>query len=365
MARYDASIRDEARRLHAEGMTHTEIARRLGVHRTTVHYMVGKPSARPNATAAEETAARMRAMRDAGMTHTQIAAALSTHRATVVRMIGPAGSVKATGHRLSPETARAMIARLRDGRETHRAIAEAFGVTRSTVGRQWRRAIAVGVVSSGGRVPAHMVTDETRATIVEMRRAGKRMEDIATALDISPSTVQHQLRVARSTDPTVPKPGRIPKFRDEAHRKQVLRERRAARPAAPKRVEPIVHAPRAPVQVSGPPPLVKAEDKDAAAIAAAIQAGIGRRYEITRNLPGRQVQTADDAVALMRERGFAVEIKSSSEGRLRRYRVTGGSPFDDRWLLPHAFCTAVRTFAAQSTYRVVPLREAYSSHAGA
>ena len=57
MARSNDGARDEARRLHAEGMSHTDIARRLGVHRTTVHYMVGKPSARPNATAAEETAA--------------------------------------------------------------------------------------------------------------------------------------------------------------------------------------------------------------------------------------------------------------------------------------------------------------------
>lgn len=365
MARSNDGARDEARRLHAEGMSHTDIARRIGVHRTTVHYMVGKPSARPNVTGADETAARMRAMRDAGMTHTQIAAALHTHRATVSRMIGPAGSVKETGNRLTPETARAMIDRLRDGRETHRAIAAAFGVTRSTVGRQWRRAIAVGVVSSGGRVPAHMVTGETRAQIVEMRRAGKRIEDIAAALDIATCTVQHQLRVARSIDPTVPKPGRIAKFRDEAHRKQVMRERRAARPPAPKRVEPIAEAPRVPAQVSGPPALVKAEDKDAIAIAEAIKAGIGRRYEIARSTPGRQVQTADDAVAMMRERGFTVEIRSSGEGRLRRYCVTGGSSFDGRWLLPHAFCTAVRTLAAQSTYRVVPLRDAYASHAGA
>lgn len=106
-------------------------------------------------------------------------------------------------------------------------------------------------------------------------------------------------------------------------------------------------------------------DEEQRQIEAAIAAGIGRRFEVQREIVGRQIQTCEDAVRYFEDRGLTVDIRRGAHGHRHRYRVSGGTDFDDRWMLPTPFVAAARAFAAQTTYRIVPLREAYQAGAAA
>ena len=371
-------IWERAREMGARGLGPTAISRALNIPRSTAHGFLRRgyrqvPRVEDQAAFAE----RAREMMAEGATQKAIAKAMGVTRATVYRICGPMG-VHNRRPQLPPARVKRLVEMIRAGTMTADEIAEAVGCSSENVRRRRSEMARRGEISLPLDGNAAM-----RPQIVALRLQGQTQRAIAIALGLTSHVVRSQLDIAFRDNPGAkPKQDRRRIYESKearmaakrARKREAERARSAQRREAAKSLARETRkagaAPMPPRIVTPHRLLVLPDsridrDTEQRAVEAAIQAGVGRRYEIMRTPPGRQVQTADDAVSLMRERGFAVEIKSSSEGRLRRYRVTGGSPFDDRWLLPHAFCTAVRTLAAQSTYRVVPLREAYSSHAGA
>jgi len=384
MEPYPQHVRDRAQELRAQGLGVSEISKALGISRNTIYTFFKRVQRAQLISDQHRLVERAQQMLADGMTQRAVSSALGVSRSTIYRLTGAVSTYRGAP-RLSSERAERLDALLLNGTKSATEIAAEIGCHVSSVYKHRHALMARGRMPDIRRdVDAN---SGIRPQMVEMRAAGRTLLEIARELSVTIHVVRSQLDIAYRGNPELrpPKPERKYETSEDracarrARRREAERKRAAARRAAapqhapklaprpkktvPDRPEP--RRPERPAKARVDPERKVDREAERREIEAAIAAGIGRRFEVLRAAPtGRQIQTSDDAATYLRTKGFRVEIKPGSH-HLPRFRVSGGSSFDGRWMTPPVFVTAVRAMAAQTIYRVVPLNEAYANPTGA
>ena len=377
MEPYPQHVRDRAQEMRAQGMGVSAISKALGISRNTIYAFFRRTQRAQMISDQHQLVERAQQMLSGGMTQRAVSKALGVSRSTVYRLTGAVTEYR-DGLRLSQDQSNRLDGLLLDGEKSAPEIAAEIGCHLSSVYKHRHALIARGKLPDTRRdVEAN---SGFRPQMVEMRAGGRTLLDIAQELGVTIHVVRSQLDIAYRDNPELrpPKPTRKYETSEDRARARRMRRREAERKrAAARRAMAGPRPPKLPKAVAPKPepkppmtlrPRVMPEpkiDRDAErrAVEAAIAAGIGRRFEVQRTATGKQIQTSDDAVAYLRSKGFDVEIKPGSH-HLPRFRVSGGTSFDGRWMTPPSFVTAARAIAAQTTYRIVPLKEAYASQIG-
>ena len=377
--RHPPEVRERVHALRKNGMRPSEIVRETGLPRATVYCLLSRPIAPPPVDH-EMVRVKAREMRDANMRQRDIAKALGLSRSCLYRIIGP---VRAPGvkYRDVSEQAAEIDEMIMAGASVQE-ICERSGCSRDAIYKRRFRLSRAGLVVLSR--PAPRTTEEQRIRMAEMHGQGRRKVDIAAEFGLTEEQVKHALRCHYRDHPEMkPKadPRRIYASKAEQQKAKSARRterRRAMRPPREPR-KPPVEQPRTetkprPVfgvnRITSPhrhrvrPEIRMDRAEEQRAIEAAIAAGVGKRFEVQYERRGRQIQNCQEAAAYLEAKGLTVEVRRSAKTH-PRYRVSGGSGFDGRWMMPTPFVVAVRAYAAQTTYRVIPLNEAYAQQMGA
>lgn len=371
--RHPPEVRARAIELRDAGLRPVDIARSLGIARTTAYWLTRRRAGAPLIDA-DDLRAKAAPMLEAGMTQKQVAEDLGVSRASMYRLLGPL-----RGQRPKYQDAASHGVEIDELILAHvsiMSIARRFGCSKDAIYNRRDR-----LVKAGRFVPARKTvetTDEQRRRMAEMRCQGVPWADVAAAFGLTNEQVKTALcRAYREHPELKPKVDSRKIYKTKAERDAAKRARRREKSRGLRPVPEIRKTPTAPTRpVAAAPKIVSphkhriavptAADRAAEqrAIEAAIAAGIGKRFEIERMAPGRQIQTCQHAVEYLESRGLEVEVDRTSSTH-PKYRVSGGTSFEGRWMLPSPFVTAVRAFAAETTYRVIPLNEAYAQQMGA
>lgn len=372
---WSAETRARMAEMHAQGMGYSDIGRELGIPRTTVRKTLTRGAPKRMKVDTAEIRARAAPLIASGMPQTEIAKALGIGLSTLHDHCGAMGRNRRTNTLMEANGQR--IDEMLIAGTPINAVAKEMGCAAATIHKRRRELVGAGKITarrvSMARPDAHL-----RGQIVELRLQGMKQADIAAALGTTLNIVRGQLDIAFRDNPEAKpqrKRARLYETSEDRARAKRKREREAAerrrmaamsfrepRPMVSRPERPVAAAPKivSPHKHRVRPDSAIDRDEEQRQIEAAIAAGIGRRFEVQREITGRQIQTCDDAVRYLEGRGMTVDIRRGSHGHRHRYRVSGGTDFDDRWMLPTPFVVAARAFAAQTTYRIVPLSEVYA-----